>query len=106
MHGRRPLDEKKIYSLRLKDPANVSPAENYTRKERVVMETYITDFHTSLYIPKIKKLVFHLPLLCILVTDHCGNTLREAFKHNRENKYLFRHRDYSGRVVDSFAHQI
>ena len=33
----------------------------YTRKELVMMETSIADFHKSFYIPAIKKLAFHLP---------------------------------------------
>ena len=45
-----------------------------------MMETSITDFHTSLYIPEIKKLDFHLPHVFILGDHHCGNTLREALK--------------------------
>ena len=44
----------------------------YTRKELVIMETTIYDFHTSFYIPAIQKLDFHLPYVRILGTNHCG----------------------------------
>ena len=44
----------------------------YTRKDRVMMETTIYEFHTSLYIPAIQKLHFHLPHLRMLGTNHCG----------------------------------
>ena len=48
---RQPLDEKKICSLCLQDLDNVTHAKIYTRKELVMMETYISDFHKSFYIP-------------------------------------------------------
>ena len=54
VHGRRPLDEKKICRLCFQDPANVTLAKLYIRKERVMMETSISDFHTSFYIRSIK----------------------------------------------------
>ena len=53
MHGRRPLDEWKTCLLCFQDTATVAPAELYTRKELVMMETSISDLHTSLYIPEI-----------------------------------------------------
>ena len=71
-----------------------------------MMETSITNFHISLYILEIKKLVFHLPHIPILGTNHCGNTRREAFKgHSAKQDVLF-HRDCAERVVASLAHQI
>ena len=50
VHGRRPLDEKKNFHLCLQDPVTVSPEKLYTRKELVMMETYISGFHKSFYI--------------------------------------------------------
>ena len=44
------------------------------------METTISDFHTSFYIPAIQKLAFHLPHVRILGTTHCGELRRTAFK--------------------------
>ena len=71
----------------------MTPLKIYTRKELVVMDTSIADFHTSLYIPEIKKLVFHLPQILIL-----GD--------NRAKPYVVCRCDYAERVVASFAHQI
>ena len=51
VHGRRLQNEKKICRLCFQDPATVTPAKLYTRKEIVMMETYIADFYTSFYIP-------------------------------------------------------
>ena len=52
----------------------------YTRKELVIMETKISDFHTSFYIPAIQKLAFNLPNVRILGTHHCGEMPRTDFK--------------------------
>ena len=71
-----------------------------------MMETYIDYFHTSLYILEIQKIVFHLPHVRILGTNHSGNTRHEAFKRRRENQYMLCFRGYSERLVASFAHQI
>ena len=54
VHGRRPLDEKKCFLLCLQDKATVSSEKLYTRKEFLMMETSILNFHTSFYIPEIK----------------------------------------------------
>ena len=60
----------------------------YTRKEFVMMETTISDFHTSFYIPAIQKLAFHLPHVRIIGTNHCGEMQRTAFKDvNRSNMF-------------------
>ena len=52
----------------------------YTRKELVMAETTIFDFHTSFYIPAIQKLSFHIPHVRILGKNHCGEMRRTAFK--------------------------
>ena len=72
----------------------------YTRKELFMMETSISDFHTSFYIPAIHKLAFHLPHVHILGTNHCG-----AMRCTLFQDFLCR-RDYAERVIASFAHQI
>ena len=90
----------------LQDPATGSPAKKYNGKEIVMMEKYISDFHTIFYITAIKKLAFHLPHIHILGTKHCGNTHREAFKRRIANKYVLCRRDYAEIVVASFSHQI
>ena len=82
MHGRRPLHEKKLCRLYFRDPATVTPAKPYTKKEFFIMETYIADLHTSLYFPEIQNIAFKLPHVCILGNNHCRNTRRESFKHS------------------------
>ena len=71
-----------------------------------MMETIISDFHISFYIPAIQKLAFHLPHVHILGTNHCGEMRRTAFKRRELFIDLLCCRDYSEGVVSSFAHQI
>ena len=78
----------------------------YTRKELVMMETTISDFHNSFYIPAIKKLAFHLPHVRILGTNHCGEMRRKAFKRRELFQDVLCRRDYAERVVASFSNQI
>ena len=78
----------------------------YTRKELVMMETTISKFHTSYYIPAIKKLAFHLPHVRILGTNHCGEMRRTAFKRRELFQDVLCHRDYDERLVSSFVNQI
>ena len=78
----------------------------YTRKELVKMETTTSDFHTSFYIPAIQKLVFHLPHVRILGTNHCGEMLCTAFKRRELFQDVLCRRDYAERVVASFANQM
>ena len=70
-----------------------------------MMETSISDFHTSFYIPAIHKLAFHLPYVRILGTNHCGELRRTAFKRRELFQYVLCCRDYAERVVASFANQ-
>ena len=70
------------------------------------MKTTISDFHTSFFIPAIKKLAFHLPHVRILGTNHCGEMQRTAFKRRELFQYVLCRRDYSERVVSIFANQI
>ena len=86
-----------------------SPDEStkiYTRKELVMMETTISDFHTSFYIPAIQNLAFQLPHVRILGTNHCGAMRRTAFKRRELFQDVLCCHDYDERVVASFAHQI
>ena len=71
-----------------------------------MMETTISDFRTSFYIPAIHKLAFHLPHVRILVTNHCGELRRKAFKRRELFQDVLCYRDYADRVVASFANQI
>ena len=69
-------------------------------------ETTILYFHTSLYIPAIQKLAFHLPHVRILGTNNCGEIRRTAFKRRELFQDVLRYRDYNERVVASFDNQI
>ena len=71
-----------------------------------MMETNISDFHTSFYIPAIQKLAFHLPHIRILGKNHCGELRRIAFKRRELFQDVLCRRDYSERLVASFANQI
>ena len=71
-----------------------------------MMETTISDFCTSIYIPSIQKLAFHLPHVRILGANHCGEMRRTAFKRRELFQYVLFRRDYAERVVASFANQI
>ena len=71
-----------------------------------MMETTISDFHTSFYIPDIQKLAFHLPHVRILGTNHCDELRRTAFKRREIFKDLLCRRDYAERVVAIFSNQI
>ena len=70
------------------------------------METTISDFHTSFYIPDIQKLDFHLPHVRILGTNHCGEMRRTAFIRREIFQYVLCRRDYSERLIVSFAYKI
>ena len=72
VHGRIPFNDRKIFCMCKQDSASEKSTNIYTRKELVIMGTIISNFHTSFYIPEIHKLVFHLPNVQILVTNHCG----------------------------------
>ena len=71
-----------------------------------MMETIISGFRTSFYMPAIQKLAFHLPHVHILGTNHCGEMRRTAFKRREPFQYLLCRRDYAERIVASFANQI
>ena len=78
----------------------------YTRKDIVVMETTIFDFHTSFYILAIQKLAFHLPPVHKLGEKYCGKMRRTDFKQRELFQDLLYHRDYDERVVAIFSHKI
>ena len=70
------------------------------------METTISNSRTSFYIPEIKKLAFHFPHLQILSKNHCGDSHRTTFKRRESFQDVLCCRDYSERIVASYAHQI
>ena len=71
-----------------------------------MMETIISDFHTSFYIPYIQKLAFHLPHVRILGTNHCGEMRRTAFKRRELFQDVLCRCDHAEMVVSSFDNQI
>ena len=71
-----------------------------------MIETKISYFHTSFYIPAIQKFAYHLPHVRILGTNQCGELQRTAFKRRELFQDVLCRRDYAERVVASFANQI
>ena len=85
-----------------------NPQNIYTRKELLLMETIISNFHThtSFYISAIQKLVFHIPHVQILGTIHCGDSCLNVFKLRKSYQDMLYCRDYAERVVSIFSNQI
>ena len=71
-----------------------------------MMETTISNFHTSFFILEIHELAFHIPPVQILGINHCGESRRTAFKLCKSFQDLLCRRDYAERVVAIFANQI
>ena len=67
------------------------------------METTISDFHTSFYIPDIQKLAFQLPHVRIIGTNHCGEMRRTAFKLHGLFKYVLCSRNHAESLVAIFS---
>ena len=88
------------------EPSSDESTKIYTRKELVIMEKTIYDFHTSFYIPAIQKLAFHLPYVCIIGTNHCVAMQHTAFKQRELFQDVLCCRDYVEKVDESFSHQI
>ena len=70
------------------------------------METKISEFHTSFYIPAIQKLAFRLPHVRILGTNHCGEMRSTDFKRRELFQDVLCRRYYAERLVARFANQI
>ena len=60
-----------------------------------MMETTISYFHTSFYIPAIQKLAFPLAHVLILGTNHCGEIRRTDFKRRELFQDVLCRHDYS-----------
>ena len=87
-YGRLPLTDKIFFRKCQHYTDSGQSTKIYTRKELVMMETTISNFHTSFYISEIHKLAFHIPHLKILGKNNCGDSLRTAFKR-RESFNIF-----------------
>ena len=105
-HGIIPFKDNTICYMCKQESTSYESTKIYIRKELVMMETTIFDFHTRLFIPDIQKLAFHLVHVHILGTNHCGEMRRTAFKRRELFQDVLCCRDYSERVVASFSHQI
>ena len=101
-HDRLPLTDKKSCRMCQQDTASVPLTKIYTRKELVMTETAISNFHTSFYIPEIQKLAFYITHVQILGKNHCGDFRWTAFKRRESFQDVLCLRDYAERVVASF----
>ena len=97
-----PLDYNKICRFCFQDQDTMTPVKIYTRQKLFIIETYIADFCTSLYISEIQKIEFHLIQVRILDTNHCGNMCQESFKRCSANQDVLCCCDYDEIVVSIF----
>ena len=79
-HGRLPLTVKKRFHKCQQDTVSEQFTKIHTRKELVMIETTIYNFHISFYIPEIHKLQFHIPYVQIMGTNHSGDSCQTTFK--------------------------
>ena len=70
------------------------------------METTISNFHTSFYIPAIQKLAFHIPHVQILGMNHFGDSCQTTIKCRKSFQDVLCRRDYDDRLLARFAYQI
>ena len=70
------------------------------------METTISNFHTSFYIPEIQKLAFHITHVKILGKNHCGEYRQTVFIRRLSFQYVLRRCRYVERLFASFDHKI
>ena len=105
-HGRILLKTNLFCLICKQDPASEQSKKIYTRNNLVMMETTIYRFNTSLYIPEIQWLVFHITHVHILATNHSGDSRRIAFKRRKSFQNVLCWHDYAEGVVASFTHQI
>ena len=106
MHRRHPYHEKTTCLLYSTSPSSDRTSKVYTRKELVLIETPIIEFHEKFYIKKIQKLAFHLPHVCIRGIHHFVKELLKEFKLRGNLHDILCCRDYAEQVVYSFSHQI
>ena len=105
-HGRIPLTNKKSCGECQQNTASVKSTKIYTRKYLVMMETNISNFHTSYFIPEIHKLESYIPHVQILGTNHCGKSRQIASKRRVSFQDVLCRCDYAERFVASFSNQI
>ena len=105
-HDRITLKDKKIcYTCRIESSPD-KYTKIFTRKELVMTETTISEFHTRFYITAIQKLDLNLPHVRILGTNNCGEIRRTAFKRRELYQDILCRRDYDDGLVARFYNQI
>ena len=100
-----PLNDRKICRKCQHDTKSGQSTKMYTRNELVIIKTTFYNYHKSFYITEIQKLVFHIPYVQILGTNHCGDSCRTEFKPCESFEDFLCCRDYAESLVASFAHQ-
>ena len=98
--------DKKISHKCKQESSTEKSTKIYTRKEIVMMETTISDFHTSFYIPDIQRLDFQLPHMHIIGTNNCAELQLTSFKRSKLFQGVLCRCDYDERVVAIFSHKI
>ena len=106
LHGSRPLTEVKKCSLCDALPEDALKGSLSTRKNLVLHETSINEFHANYYSTAIAKLAFHLPHVQILGTNEVGNTRRQALHSRASKQDCSCKRDYAERFSDVTAIQV
>ena len=96
-HGIILFKDRKICHMCKQESSSDKSTKICTRKELVMMQTTISDFHTSFYIPSIQNLALHLPNVRILGTNHCGEMRRTDFKHRELFQEFLCRRGYAER---------
>ena len=104
-HSRTTLKDKKIYYMCKQESSSDESTKIYARKEVVMTETTISDFHTSFYIPSMQKLAFQLQHVRILGKNNCGKMRHTDFKRRELFQDVLCCRDYAEMVVARFSHQ-
>ena len=79
-HGRIQLKDKNICYMCKQESSPDNSTKIYTRKELVMTETTISEFHIRYYNIDIKKLAFQLPHVPKIGTSRCGEMRCTAFK--------------------------
>ena len=104
--GRLTLNDKKDVCMCKQDSDSEQSTKIYTRKDLVMTEITISNFHTSFYISSIGKVGFHLPRVRIIGANNCGDSRQTAFKRRKLFQDVLCRRDYADMEVARFSNQI
>ena len=103
VHGRNPFNEKKQCKLWGSSTDSIGTEKTYTRKELVMMETSIVDFHQQFHIPAIQTFVLHLLDVHTIGTHHCGNLLLNSLNRRSVYHNVLCHRYCAELLLASFC---